>query len=66
MERQRTERPRHRLAWQIPLLAVGLAFWIASPALAQWDFGIRGGIYTEVVVEHRQAGWSPATAIDLK
>jgi 7-cyano-7-deazaguanine reductase len=30
------------------------------------EFNVRGGIYTEVVVEHRQAGWSPATAIDLK
>lgn len=48
MDHRRTpRRPRHRLAWQIPLLAVGLAFWIASPALAQWDFGIRGGIYTD-------------------
>lgn len=47
MDFQRTTRPRHRLAWQIPLLAAGLAFWIASPTLAQWDLGIRGGIYTE-------------------
>lgn len=41
------KRPRHRPAWRFLLLAVGLALTIASPALAQWDFGIRGGIYTE-------------------
>jgi hypothetical protein len=41
------KRPRHRPAWQFLLVAAGLTFSIASPALAQWDFGIRGGLYTE-------------------
>ena len=41
------ERPPQRSALRFLLLAVGLAFSIVSPALAQWDFGIRGGIYTE-------------------
>jgi 7-cyano-7-deazaguanine reductase len=27
------------------------------------EFGVRGGIYTDVVVEHRQAGWTPETPI---
>lgn len=39
--------PRHGPTWRFLLIAAGLAFSIASPALAQWDFGIRGGIYTE-------------------
>jgi 7-cyano-7-deazaguanine reductase len=30
------------------------------------EFNVRGGIYTEVTVEHRQAGWSPATTIEHK
>ncbi len=29
------------------------------------DFNVRGGVYTEVVAEHRAAGWSPAPAVDL-
>jgi 7-cyano-7-deazaguanine reductase len=29
------------------------------------EFGVRGGIYTDVVVEHRQPGWTPASAVDL-
>jgi 7-cyano-7-deazaguanine reductase len=29
------------------------------------EFNIRGGIYTDVVVEHRQAGWSPLPPVDL-
>ena len=30
------------------------------------EFNVRGGIYTDVVVEHRQDGWSPPPAVDLK
>jgi len=29
-------------------------------------FNVRGGVYTDVVVEHRQPGWSPPPAITLK
>ena len=29
------------------------------------EFNVRGGIYTDVVVEHRQAGWSPLPPVDL-
>jgi 7-cyano-7-deazaguanine reductase len=29
------------------------------------EFNVRGGIYTDVVVEHRQAGWSPPPPVDL-
>jgi 7-cyano-7-deazaguanine reductase len=29
-------------------------------------FNVRGGIYTEVVVEHRQPGWSLPATIQLK
>jgi 7-cyano-7-deazaguanine reductase len=29
------------------------------------EFYVRGGIYTDVVVEHRQPGWQPAPAVDL-
>jgi 7-cyano-7-deazaguanine reductase len=29
------------------------------------EFNVRGGIYTDVVVEHRQPGWEPATPVDL-
>jgi len=29
------------------------------------DFNVRGGIYTQVVVEHRKAGWMPAQKIEL-
>jgi 7-cyano-7-deazaguanine reductase len=29
------------------------------------EFNVRGGIYTTVVAEHRQAGWEPAEAIAL-
>ena len=28
-------------------------------------FNVRGGIYTTVVVEHRQPGWVPATPVSL-
>ncbi|MCM8594475.1 preQ(1) synthase [Accumulibacter sp.] len=28
-------------------------------------FYVRGGIYTTVVAEHRQEGWTPAPAVDL-
>jgi 7-cyano-7-deazaguanine reductase len=28
-------------------------------------FNVRGGIYTSVVVERRQAGWNPASAVTL-
>ena len=30
------------------------------------EFNVRGGIYTDVVVEHRRDGWSPAPAVVLK
>jgi 7-cyano-7-deazaguanine reductase len=30
------------------------------------EFNVRGGIYTDVVVEHRRDGWNPAPAVDLK
>jgi 7-cyano-7-deazaguanine reductase len=29
------------------------------------EFMVRGGIYTDVVVEHRQPGWLPTTPVDL-
>ena len=29
------------------------------------DFNVRGGIYTSVVAEHRQAQWQPPTAVAL-
>jgi 7-cyano-7-deazaguanine reductase len=29
------------------------------------EFNVRGGIYTDVVVEHRQSGWSPLPPVDL-
>lgn len=29
------------------------------------EFNVRGGIYTTVIVEHRQPGWSPAPAVAL-
>ena len=28
-------------------------------------FNVRGGIYTDVVVEHRQPGWKPQRRVDL-
>jgi 7-cyano-7-deazaguanine reductase len=28
-------------------------------------FNVRGGIYTDVVVEHRQSGWKPPRRVDL-
>jgi 7-cyano-7-deazaguanine reductase len=28
-------------------------------------FNVRGGIYTDVVVEHRQPGWQPDPVVDL-
>jgi 7-cyano-7-deazaguanine reductase len=28
-------------------------------------FNVRGGIYTSIVVEHRQPGWSPSPAVPL-
>ena len=30
------------------------------------EFNVRGGVYTDVIVEHRQDGWNPAPAVDLK
>ena len=32
----------------------------------QADFNVRGGVYTDVTVEHRQPGWSPTDVITLK
>jgi 7-cyano-7-deazaguanine reductase len=29
------------------------------------EWNVRGGIYTNVVAEHRQPGWTPAPKIDL-
>jgi 7-cyano-7-deazaguanine reductase len=29
------------------------------------EFYVRGGIYTTVVAEHRQRGWTPAPAVEL-
>ena len=29
------------------------------------EFGVRGGIYTDVVVEHRQPGWTPQPVVDV-
>jgi 7-cyano-7-deazaguanine reductase len=29
------------------------------------EFNVRGGIYTTVVVEHRQRGWKPAPSVEL-
>ena len=29
------------------------------------EFGVRGGIYTNVVAEHRKRGWKPASAVTL-
>lgn len=29
------------------------------------DFNVRGGIYTQVVAEHRAAGWNPAPPVTL-
>jgi 7-cyano-7-deazaguanine reductase len=29
------------------------------------EFNVRGGIYTDVVVEHRQPDWTPATRVAL-
>jgi 7-cyano-7-deazaguanine reductase len=29
------------------------------------EFNVRGGIYTDVVVEHRQPGWEPAGPVQL-
>lgn len=29
------------------------------------EWNVRGGIYTNVVVEHRQPGWTPAPKIEL-
>jgi len=30
------------------------------------EFNVRGGVYTDVVAEYRQPGWSPADNITLK
>ena len=30
------------------------------------EFNVRGGIYTDVVVEHRQPGWIPTPPVDLE
>ncbi len=29
------------------------------------EFNVRGGIYTDVIAEHRQPGWQPAPAVSL-
>jgi 7-cyano-7-deazaguanine reductase len=29
------------------------------------EFGVRGGIYTTVVAEHRKKGWKPAPPVSL-
>ena len=29
------------------------------------DFNVRGGVYTNVVVEHRAPGWQPAPPVDI-
>jgi 7-cyano-7-deazaguanine reductase len=29
------------------------------------EFNVRGGVYTDVIVEHRQPGWTPATPVEL-
>lgn len=29
------------------------------------EFNVRGGIFTDVVVEHRQPGWTPADPVNL-
>jgi 7-cyano-7-deazaguanine reductase len=29
------------------------------------EFYVRGGIYTDVVVEHRQPGWTPQPTVDI-
>jgi 7-cyano-7-deazaguanine reductase len=29
------------------------------------EFNVRGGIYTTVVAEHRRAGWTPETPVEL-
>ena len=29
------------------------------------EFNVRGGIYTDVVVEHRKPGWEPSPAVHL-
>ena len=29
------------------------------------EFNVRGGVYTDVVVEHRQPGWQPVPPADL-
>ena len=29
------------------------------------EFNVRGGVYTDVVVEHRQSSWTPATSVKL-
>jgi 7-cyano-7-deazaguanine reductase len=30
------------------------------------EFNVRGGVYTDVVVEHRRDGWTPSPAVELK
>ncbi len=30
------------------------------------EFNVRGGIYTDVVVEHRQPGWEPLDRVELE
>ena len=29
------------------------------------EFNVRGGVYTDVVVEHRQSGWTPTASVEL-
>ncbi len=30
------------------------------------EFNVRGGVYTDVVVEHRRDSWTPSPAVELK
>ena len=29
------------------------------------EFNVRGGVYTDVMVEYRQPGWTPATPVEI-
>jgi len=30
------------------------------------EFNVRGGVYTDVMVEHRQSGWTPEPCVELQ
>ena len=30
------------------------------------EFNVRGGVYTDVIVEYRQSGWTPAPSVELQ